>query len=98
MKLNELTKKELVELLNLIISCDVKTNYVTINNIISNYLLIRYNKNFDMLMLQSKEFRGIKYFLEWEKIYKKIDTMLDNDEYYFTLDELEECKRENNKI
>ncbi len=60
MKLNELTKNELIDLLKIIFQCSCNCGNITISNIVFNFLLNRYNKQFDSLMNELEQYKQKK--------------------------------------
>lgn len=95
MKLNELTKNELIELLKIIFECGCVSNYIRISDIVSNYLLNRFNKQFDSLINEMGKIKitNLSDLLEYEKLSKKLDKLNSKSEELFNLEELEEYKQ-----
>lgn len=98
MKLNELTKTELIELLKIIYECGCISNYIRVNDIVFNYLLNRFNKQFDSLMNELEKFKITTYLdlLEYQNLSKKLDKLESKIEQMLVLEELEQYKQ--NKI
>lgn len=94
MKLNELTKTELIELLKIIFECGCVSNYTRISDIVFNYLMNRFDKQFDSLMNEMEKIKIITYsdFIKCENLSKKIDKLNSKMENLLVLEELEQYK------
>lgn len=95
MKLNELTKNELIDLLKIIFQCSCNCGNITIGNIVFNFLLNRYNKQFDSLMNELDKIKFTTYLdvIEYEKLSKKMDKLESEREQMLVLEELEQHKQ-----
>ncbi len=95
MKLNELTKNELIELLNIIFECGCLGVYIKFDNIVLNYLMNRFNKQFDCLMNELDKIKFTTYLdvIEYEKLSKKMDKLESEREQMLVLEELEQHKQ-----
>lgn len=83
MKLSELSKAELCELVKQLLR---RPNFI-IKDCVHRFLLARWNKKFDELMKESENYIGIEYCVEWGKVQQKIDKLQNNMDYYCELDE-----------
>ncbi len=94
MKLNELTKNELIDLLNIIFECGCNYSYIRISDIVFNYLLNRFNKQFDSLMSELDKIKITSFsdLAEYEILSQKLDKLDSKKEELLTIEELEQYK------
>ncbi len=90
MKLKELSKDELVELLTLL--CERNKNQYMFYHTVNEFLRQRWNDTNDKLIEQSEkcDITTISGYKKWQAINKQIDDLQTPEaaEYYCTLDEL----------
>lgn len=88
MKISELSKTELIELLTLL--CECNKGQFRFEHPINNFLRKRWEDKNRELMKQQDEVDIFKDFPKWEALGKKIEKLNSYEvvEYYCTLDEL----------
>lgn len=87
MKLNELSKDELVDLTTQLLK-NIGA-YPMAEYLIHDWLLVRWNKKRKALEQKAKCLNGIENFRKWEKVQKEMDNPKNDIDYCTHLDELE---------
>lgn len=87
MKLNELSKDELVNLTTQLLK-NIGA-YPMAEYLIHDWLLARWNKKRKALEQKAKSLNGIENFRKWEKVQKEMDNPKNDIDYCTHLDELE---------
>lgn len=83
MKLTQLTKGELCELLKRILTSHLSASYA-----VNNFLLERQERKFNELMTEFEKTDIMKDFKKFERINKQLDKLHNDSNYYLRLDEL----------
>lgn len=82
MKLTELTKDELCELVKRILKSSLSAKYV-----INEFLLERQNRKFNELMAEFEKTDPIKDFAKFKRINERLVRLHNDTNYYLQLDE-----------
>jgi len=84
MKLIQLTKDELCELVKRILKSSLSAKYV-----INEFLIERQNRKFNELMTEFEKTDPVKDFAKFKRINEQLDKLHNDKNYYLQLDELE---------
>ena len=82
MKLTELTKDELCELVKRLLTLSPSAKYE-----INRFLIERQNRKFNELMTEFEKTDPIKDFAKFKRINKRLDRLHNDTNYYLQLDE-----------
>lgn len=83
MKLIQLTKDELCELVKRLLTSLPSAKYV-----INDFLLERQNRKFNELMTEFEKIDPVKDFTKFKRINEQLDKLHNDKNYYLQLDEL----------